>query len=202
MRFASYKRLTLILLLAVTAAQAAFAVSLFSRKNPWPNIMPPPPVQFAQFYGFGDPTLAYYVISYFLQNAGNTNGNYESLLKYDYDRLNGWLFASEALDARGHAIPYLATNYFGAVKDDQKRAKLVDYLAVAGRRTEPEKWRWLAYAAMYAQMAGQMDRALELAEEFGRCGTMLDELLFYVGVAELACIRRQEFLMRAQDVAV
>ena len=43
---------------------------------------------------------------------------------------------------------------------------------------------------------------LELAEEFRRCGAVLDELLFYVGVAELACIRRQEFLMRAQDVAV
>jgi len=131
----------------------------------WDNVPPPPTSQSAAMVSLGDPEIAYRLFGYFLQNAGNTGGKYESLRNYDYAMLEQWFMVADDLNPRSDLVPFLAAFYFGVLYDEpEKMRHVARYLAKAGMAPYPEKWRWLAHAAYLARhQVKDLPLALEYA---------------------------------------
>jgi hypothetical protein len=139
----------------------------------WDNVMAAPDETTAALSGLGDTEIAYRLMGYFLQNAGNVGGRYESLKAYDYAALEKWFFLSQKLDDRANYVPYLAAYYFGGVEDEpEKTAHVVNYLGEHGQLLYPQKWRWMLqaiYLARYKQ--NDLPRALDLANKLASLKT-------------------------------
>lgn len=132
--------------------------------KPWSNVPQAPLKTHAVMTTLGDKQLAYRFYAMMLQNFGSVGGQYVSLKEYDYSRLQNWFLLEDYLDPVSDAVPMMAAYYYGAVMDDDKQDKVLDYLAVVGARPEGNKWRWLAHAVYLAQHEQENnDRALELA---------------------------------------
>lgn len=134
-------------------------------RTKWGNVPPAPSAAIAGLAGLGDDGIAYRLYGFFLQNLGNTGGNYESLKAYDYAALESWLFLTQSLDGRSNYVPLMAAYYFGAVQDSpDKIAHLSTYLASNGALPYPEKWRWLAQAVYLARYKEKnLEKALDYA---------------------------------------
>ncbi|MFA5592350.1 MAG: hypothetical protein WC989_03445 [Micavibrio sp.] len=133
----------------------------------WNNVSPPPSASSVRMAALGDPEIAYRMIGYFLQNAGNTGGRYESLKDYNYTYLEGWFGLAHALDPRADLVPFLTAYYFGALENEPGRTSHVARALIApGLEPYPEKWRWLAHAVYLARFrADNIEWALELANK-------------------------------------
>lgn len=130
----------------------------------WPNVSQAPLKSHATMMTLGDKQLAYRSYAIMLQNLGNIDGRDISLKEYNYLNLRDWFFLEDSLDPVSDAVPMMAAYYYGAVQDDDKQDKVLDYLAVIGSRPEGEKWRWLGHAVYLARHEqDNSDRALELA---------------------------------------
>lgn len=130
----------------------------------WDNVPPPPKSHSAEMISLGDPGIAYRLFGYFLQNVGNTGGQFQSLLNYDYAALEKWFMVTNDLDPSSNLVPFLAAYYFGVLYDQpEKMRHVARYLAEAGMEPYPEKWRWLAHAVF---MARHRVKDLPLALEY------------------------------------
>ncbi len=137
----------------------------------WDNIPAAPSEAAAGFAGLGDREIAYRLFGYFLQNAGNVGGNFESLRAYDYAALEKWFFLSQSLDDRANYVPFMAAYYFGGIDDpdnlsnqNEKLDHVINYLASEGQKPYPQKWRWLAQAVYLARYKQEdLPKALKLA---------------------------------------
>lgn len=133
----------------------------------WDNVPPAPSLSSLRMTSLGDPEIAYRMVGYFLQNTGNTGGNFESLKNYDYALLERWLSLTIDLDDRSNFVPFLAAYYFGALDDmPEKTRHLVKYLEIIGQADYPQQWRWLAQAVYQARYKmGDNHLALQLANK-------------------------------------
>lgn len=129
----------------------------------WMNVPPVPSEGGAAFLTLGDKQFAYRVIGITLQNLGDSGGRATPLKDYDYQRLADWFMLQEKLDPISNFTPLLGM-FFGGSQDPTKLRPLIDYLTVAGNKTEGEKWRWLAHAVYLARYKLQDEGlGLELA---------------------------------------
>jgi len=132
----------------------------------WANVPQAPAPQYARMLGLGDDEIAYRMTGYFLQNLGNTGGDFENVQHYDFPMLGQWFDVADALDPRSDYVPYLAAYYFGATEDPEQTRVLVQYLHKNGNHDYPQKWRWFAQAIYKAQYIVKDDAlALSLANE-------------------------------------
>ena len=131
----------------------------------WANVPFAPSRESIMASSVADDEIAYRMIGYFLQNAGNVGGRYESLRSYDYKSLGDWFFLSQSLDERSNFVPFLAAYYYGGL--DEKTEKLdyvIDYLTSQGQLEYPQKWRWLAQAVFFARYKQKdLPKALRIA---------------------------------------
>ena len=133
-------------------------------KSSWANVPPVPNHESASLLTLGDKQLAYRFYAIMLQNLGNVGGREEALKSYNYASLKKWFFLEDYLDSHSNAVPMLAANYFGSVRDNDKINYILDYLEVIGARPEGEKWRWLGHAVFLAKhVQKDNEKALELA---------------------------------------
>lgn len=156
----------------------------------WANVPPVTSERAALGIALGDRQFGYRTIGLFLQNLGSTGGQDQNLRDYYYDRLAGWFFLADALDAESNFIPVLAAFYYGVVRDPGRLAHVVDYLSVVGQRPQPHKWRWLAHAVFIARyQMNDLNRALELAHTLAALPS--DDLPFWAAQMPV-------FIMNAQ----
>lgn len=155
--------------LFVTALVLNFAFWTHSHKilTKWNNVPPAPSASSLRMSSLGDPEIAYRLVGYFLQNTGNTGGNFEGLKYYDYAALEKWLSLTVDLDDKSNFVPFLAAYYFGALDDMPEKTKhLVNYLEMVGQADHPQQWRWLAQAVYQARYKmNDMPLALKLANK-------------------------------------
>lgn len=146
------------------AAHGVFSWQARDLQAAWANVPPVPTEEGATILALGDRQFAYRSIGIMIQNLGDTGGRTTPLYEYDYERLAEWFFLEHKLDPRADFIPLLAAYYFGATQTPEELDPVIEYLAVAGQRPEPQKWRWLAQAVYLARFRrGDLDKALELA---------------------------------------
>ncbi|MCB1681011.1 MAG: hypothetical protein H6858_03530 [Rhodospirillales bacterium] len=132
----------------------------------WVNVPPAPDKRFAAAYGLGDAELSYRAVGIMIQNMGDTGGRSASLSDYNYPELVKWFFLEDSLDPLSNYVPYLAAFYFGGVQHPELFRPVLDYLETVGKRSEGEKWRFLAHAIYLARFEmGDSDKALQLANE-------------------------------------
>jgi len=130
----------------------------------WLNVPPAPSKQTAAFITLSDEQMAYRIYALMLQNIGSLGGVTQSLKSYNYEELEKWFFLMDHLDPRSDIVPLLAAYYYGAIKEPDKIAYILDYLARVGARPEGDKWRWLAHGVFLARhVVDDTDKALELA---------------------------------------
>lgn len=133
-------------------------------RTQWLNV-PPVPSEFkAVGMGLGDKQFSHRAIGIMLQNFGNTGGRFIPLKDYNYERLADWLRLQQKLDPTSNFTPFLASYYFGATQNPEALRPIINYLAIAGEKTEGEKWRWLAHAVYLSRFKLKDNKlALELA---------------------------------------
>ncbi|NCO02974.1 MAG: hypothetical protein GW903_02145 [Alphaproteobacteria bacterium] len=130
----------------------------------WANVPPVPKSESATMMALSDKQLAYRGYNTMLQNIGSTGGYVASLLDYNYADLKQWFFLLDHLDPVSDVTPFLASYYYGAVKDSKKLDHVLDYLAIVGTRDFGNKWRWLGHGVFIARHIQKDNvRALELA---------------------------------------
>lgn len=116
------------------------------------GIVPEPPTERAlKAQAFGDPQFLFRTYALQLQNFGDTFGRATPLKDYDYGRLERWFNRMDALDARSHFIPSLASYYFGQTQDVSQLPHVIRYLEEHGSRDLGQKWWWLAQAVYLAK---------------------------------------------------
>lgn len=132
----------------------------------WQNVPPVPSELSLAFSTLGDDEFSYRSTGVMIQNLGNTGGRWERLQNYNYERLAEWLFLSFSLNERSDFLPFLTAYNFSANKDADELIHIVRYLERASDGVGPEKWRWLAQAAVIARFKmNDLELALELAEK-------------------------------------
>lgn len=133
-------------------------------KPVWANVPPVPSYNTALAFALGDGQLAYRSYAFMLQNLGDSGGQSEMLVNYDYDRLGEWFMLIHRLDPVSDFMPLLAAFYYGSTPAAHDLDPVIDYLVKVGESTEGEKWRWLAQAVYLARFRQQdLDQALQLS---------------------------------------
>ena len=149
----------------------AFWMKTRDFQSRWTNVPPAPSILTAAGAGLGDPAVAYRAHGVMLQNMGDTGGRVSNLKAYNYERLEKWFTLMHHLDPQSNFMPFLASFYFGSVKDPEKLRPLVNYLELAGNSPEGKKWRWLAHGAYLARFdIEDYDLALRLATKLSNLG--------------------------------
>ena len=152
------------ILIFFVAANFVFWTSSQHKQKDWLNVPEAPESHRVGMMTLGDNQLAYRYNGLMLQNFGSVDGRFVSLKEYNYDHLKSWFFLQDNLDPVSNFIPMLAAYYYGAVGNNEKLDKVLDYLAVVGQRPYGEKWRWLGHAVYLARhQQKDNDRALELS---------------------------------------
>lgn len=137
----------------------------------WTNVPPAPSKLTAAGAGLGDPAVAYRVHGTMLQNIGDSGGRTVNLNDYNYEHIENWFTLMHHLDPKSNFAPFLASFYYGSVKDPEKLRPLVRYLELAGDNPQGQKWRWLAHGAYLAQFdMKDYDLALRLATKLANLG--------------------------------
>ena len=130
----------------------------------WSNVPPVPEKSKATMMALSDKQLAYRAFGNMLQNIGSSGGRIVHIGDYNYERLKGWFLLQDYLDPISDVTPFLASRYYGVVKDNEKLDHVLDYLAVVGEKPYGNKWRWLAHGVYIARhIQKDNKRALELA---------------------------------------
>lgn len=132
----------------------------------WGNVPPVVSERSAVISALGDRQMAYRATGLMLQNIGTTGGKDQPLQNYNYDMIGKWLMLGSRLDPVANYLPALAAYYYSATQNKASLGPIVDYLAEAGMRPEPHKWRWLAQAVYLARFElKDLNKALDLAHK-------------------------------------
>lgn len=152
----------------VLAVLSNIAFWFYSRdmKAQWLNVPPVPPKISAVAPALGDVQFASRLISVMIQNLGSTGGRITPIKNYDFEKLGDWFTLHYDLDPHSNLVPYMAAYYFGASQDPTKIRPVIEYLRIAGKSPEGEKWRWLAQAVYLARFKlKDYELAAEMADE-------------------------------------
>lgn len=154
------------LLLIAVLANIGVWHSVRHVKSRWLNVPPVPSEAGILAFTLGDKEFAYRFVSLVLQNLGDVGGRSLMLKEYDYAELTRWMYLADKLDPVSDFVPYLASNYFGAVTPAETMRPMIAYLREIGNRPDGQKWRWLGQAVYLARFRmNDMELAKELAYE-------------------------------------
>lgn len=110
---------------------------------------------------FGDDQFYFRILTFNLQNAGDTFGRSTSLRYYDFNKLYLWFNLLDELDAKSNMVPAMATYYFSQTQNTADVRYVVDYLYTHSVRDVADKWWWLVQA-IYLSMHKLDDKDLAL----------------------------------------
>lgn len=110
---------------------------------------------------FGDDQFYFRILTFNLQNAGDTFGRSTSLRYYDFNKLYLWFNLLDELDAKSNMVPAMATYYFSQTQNTADVRYVVDYLYTHSVRDVAAKWWWLVQA-IYLSMHKLDDKDLAL----------------------------------------
>lgn len=168
----AYMRSSVLLFVIIAAL---FNISVWykyrEKQAEWMNVPPVPSKSGAVSLALGDTQLAYRSLGLILLNIGDTGGRSTSLEKYNYEALADWFYLLDDIDERSSFAPFMASFYYGAVKDGSLLRPLIMYLAEVGRSQvqkegRVKQWRWLAHAVYLARYKlKDLDLAVKLANE-------------------------------------
>ncbi len=126
------------------------------------GIVPTPPgKQALHALTFGDDQFYFRVLTFNLQNAGDTFGRSTALRYYDFNKLYQWFNLLDDLDHRSNMVPAMATYYFSQTQNTADVRYVVDYLYTHSTRDVGKKWWWLVQA-IYLSMHKLEDKDLAL----------------------------------------
>lgn len=101
---------------------------------------------------FGDDQFYFRILTFNIQNAGDTFGRSTSLRYYDFNKLYHWFNLLDELDPKSNMVPAMATYYFSQTQNTEDVRYVVDYLYTHSVRDVGAKWWWLVqsiYLAMH-----------------------------------------------------
>ena len=110
---------------------------------------------------FGDDQFYFRVLTFYLQNAGDTFGRFTPLRDYNFNKLYHWFNLLDELDAKSNSIPSMATYYFAQTQNTKDVRYVVDYLYIHSTRDVSTKWWWLVQA-IYLSLHKLEDKDLAL----------------------------------------
>ena len=130
--------------------------------TPEMDIVPPVPGREAlHAMSFGDDEFYFRVLTFNMQNFGDTFGRFTALKKYDFHKLSLWFGLLDELDAKSDMVPALADYYFSQTQNTPDVRYVVDYLYAHSTRDVGKKWWWLVQA-IYLSMHKLNDSDLAL----------------------------------------
>jgi len=126
------------------------------------EIVPPAPSREAlRVMSFGDDEFYFRVLTFNMQNFGDTFGRFTPLKDYSFEKLYNWFNLLDELDAKSDMVPAMATYYFSQTQHTPDVRYVVDYLYTHSTRDVGKKWWWLVQA-IYLSMHKLEDKDLAL----------------------------------------
>ncbi len=120
---------------------------------------------------FGDEEFYFRLLTFDIQNAGDTYGRFTELYKYDYRKLYAWFTLLDTLDDQSDYMPFIASYYYSQTQYVPDVTYVISYLYEHSATRSEKKYWWLAQAVYLADhklhdvdLALKMARPLEQAE--------------------------------------
>lgn len=130
--------------------------------KPKMEIVPPAPSSAAlPVMSFGDGEFYFRVLSFNMQNFGDSFGRFTPLKDYDFKKLYNWFNLLDELDEKSDMVPAMATYYFSQTQNTKDVRYVVDYLYTHSTKNIERKWWWLVQA-IYLSMHKLEDKDLAL----------------------------------------
>ncbi len=107
------------------------------------TITPLPPSRIEMdIASLGDEQFAYRMYGQLLQNAGDTFGETVPLKDYDFNKLEQWFYAVDALSSKSEYIPSIAAFYYGQSQNTEDCRYIIKYLIDHADKNPVGQWRW------------------------------------------------------------
>jgi hypothetical protein len=103
-----------------------------------------------QLLAFGDNELYYRIMSFRMNNIGDTFGRFTPLKNYNLEKLYHWFTRLDMFDNRSGSLATLSANYFSQTQDAPQVIHMVNYLYEHSKDRPQEKWWWLTQATYLA----------------------------------------------------
>lgn len=143
------------------------------------DVVPPVPSKLeVEALSFGDKQFYFRVLSFELQNMGDSWGRFTALKLYDYKKLSQWLYLLDGLDPLSNFLPSIASYYYSQTQNTPDIRYMVDFLETHAMRNPGKKWWWLAQAVYLSNhKLGDKKRAIEIAQKLNKAPG--DEVLIW-----------------------
>jgi hypothetical protein len=134
--------------------------------RPGTDIVPTPPGESTlQALAFGDKEFYFRMNAQYLQNFGDTYGQFTSLRYYDQSDIYQWMTLLDTLNNRSDMLPSMAAYYFSQSQVKENVSYMVSYIYTHAMRDVPKKWWWLMQSIYLAQhKINDMDLALKVSK--------------------------------------
>ena len=137
-----------------------------------------PNLNTVKLLSLGDHQFYFRNFAFKIQNAGDSWGRFTALKDYNYEKLQGWFYLLDELDAKSNFVPSLASYYYSQTQNPQDTIYIVEYLRAHAKRNPREKWWWLAQA-VYIANHKLKDKDLALAVAYELAATPKDVKMPY-----------------------
>jgi hypothetical protein len=111
----------------------------------------PPSVGMLRLASLGEPSALGKLLMLYVQAFDYQSGTRVPYQDLDYDRLEGWLARSLALDPLGQYPLMSASRLYAGVPDPAKQRKMLDFVYRAYLEDPNRRWPWLAHATIIAK---------------------------------------------------
>ena len=111
----------------------------------------PPSVGMLRLASLGEPSALGKLLMLYVQAFDYQAGSRVRFRDLDYDRLEGWLARSLALDPLGQYPLMSASRLYAEVPDPAKQRKMLDFVYRAYLEDPNRRWPWLAHATILAK---------------------------------------------------
>jgi hypothetical protein len=111
----------------------------------------PPSVGMLRLASLGEPAALGKLLMLYVQAFDYQAGTRVPYRDLDYDRLEGWLARSLALDPLGQYPLMSASRLYAEVPDPAKQRKMLDFVYRAYLEDPNRRWPWLAHATVIAK---------------------------------------------------
>jgi hypothetical protein len=111
----------------------------------------PPSVELLRLASLGEPAALGKLLMLYVQAFDYQAGTRVPYRDLDYDRLEGWLARSLALDPGGQYPLMSASRLYAEVPDPAKQRKMLDFVYRAYLDDPDRRWPWLAHATVIAK---------------------------------------------------
>jgi hypothetical protein len=115
---------------------------------------------------FGDDELYFRVMTFRMNNIGDTFGRFNPLKNYNLEKLYHWFIRLDEFDNKSNALPTLAANYFSQTQKKSDVIYMVNYLYEHSWQNPKQYWWWLTQAVYLAMHKLKDDNyALKIASK-------------------------------------